>query len=1022
MTHFKSSATWLILTIASVLIGFTLAPISWGSQTPEVSAQSPQVKPVLDAAGNTVQEGERRFNYLMDETGPTRIELDAQGRVVARQSLSGASSTPAKMVAPAGAFHGPSASGIGGSNPSLLELEWKYGLYGSGIGESRVVVFDIDGDGTSEALMGASHRSGFYSNDFWYVVKQTGPDTYSQVWISDLYTAAVSRIAAADVNEDDVGEIYVGLSDGRVYVYDGHSLAETGSFTAGGYVAALVVADADGDGGQEVVTSDNSRIYVYSPLPPFTLEWASTAYGGYRLAVGNVDFDITPEIVTSGGHGYVVDGASHALEWDYATGFGGLLDLGELDSDGIAEIVGETPDGTAIAVFDAELQAPKWQFSTSHGAAALRVTDFDGNGVSEILYGDAQWGSIHCYDGTTQRWAIGNPSHGITDIALGDVNRDGTVEVLWGGGATSTGPDHLHVADTTTRSIEWQSVHLDSPLSAVDTGDVDDDGRNEIVMVSSRSNGGYDDGVIHIFDAVTHNLEWRSTDLPGIETVSGVESLKVGDVDGDGRSEFVIATVDYYDGLFQIYDGQTHTLERQSPLYSSTGFTALAIGDVDNDGQTEIVVGQDRLSSSAPGVYLLVFDGATATEEWRSIDLDVNLTYVYDIDLEDCDNDGHPEIIASVAGEHMYVYDGVTHQPDWVSNLSAYALETFDSDADGEKEILVGTGGGTVEVYSGSTFTFETSFNLGGGVINSLLIDDVNQDWHPEWVVGESTNLSVFSATTEALIWRNDNVGGGPGEFNHIVSSDIDEDGAKEIVIGSRFALYQFGADAVRWQRVYVPIVLRNLCMPLYYDDFSRPESGWPTGDTSDSLLEYVAGEYRILTKSPRSMTLARPGLALSDYALVTNVRNASSVYGTYGLVFAASGGWDQFYSFEISPAGNYALYRYDAGHWTVLTSGLSEHIKLGLSTNQIRIERSGSLIKAYVNQHLLASVSDASFTGPRYIGLIVSTQDQPNVDARFDNFAVYPSSCGETTSAGGEGDIATMHTDAPGDWKSVSR
>jgi hypothetical protein len=1021
MRHLKHPATWLILTTASVLIAFALSPLGWEAETPEVAAQSPQAKPILDVAGNTVQEGARRFNYLMGETGSTRIELDAQGRGVVQQDHPGSSSATAKMVAPAGAFRGPSVLGIGGSNPSLLELEWKYGLYGSGIGESRIVVFDIDDDGTLEALMGGSSGGGFGSDDFWYVVKRTGPDTYIQVWFSDLYTASVNRIAVADVNEDDVGEIYVGLSDGRVSVYDGRSLAETGSFTAGGGVAALVVADADGDGEREVVTSDGSRIYVYSALPPFALEWASTAYGGGSLAVGNVDFDIAPEIVTAGGHGYVLDGTSHALEWDYAAGFGSRVEVGELDSDGIAEIVGAASWYT-ITAFDAELRSPKWQISTSLDIAALRVTDIDANGVAEILYGDGQWGSIHCYDGTTQRWAIGNPEHGVTDIALGDVNRDGTLEVLWGAGATSTGPDFLYVADTATRSIEWQSIHLDGPLSAVDAGDVDDDGRNEIVMVSYESNNGYNDGIIHIFDAVTHNLEWRSADLPGIIAWSGVNSLKIGDVDGDGRTEFVIATANTYDGLIQIYDGQTHTLERQSPTSGGASFTALAIGDVDNDGQTEIVVGQEREHTGATGVYLLVFDGATATEEWRSTGLDTSWGYVYDIDLEDCDNDGHPEMIASVAGEHIYVYDGVTHQLDWFSTLSAYALETLDSDADSEKEILVGTGAGTVEVYSGSTFVLEASFNLGSGAIKSLLIDDINQDWHPEWLIGESANLSIFSDTTKSLIWRNDNMGDSPGQFNHIVSSDIDESGAKEIVIGSRFALYQFGADAVKWQRVYAPIVLRNLCMPMYYDDFSRPESGWPTGDTPDSLLEYVAGEYRILTKSPRSMTLAGPGIAVPDYAVSTSVRNASSVYGTYGLLFAASGTWDQFYSFEISPGGGYALYRYDAGHWTVLASGLSEYIKLGLSTNQLRVERNGSLIRAYVNRHLLANVSDASFTGLRYVGLIVSTRDQPNVDARFDNFAVYPSSCSETTSAGGEVDMATMDMDSPGDWKSVSR
>jgi hypothetical protein len=35
---------------------------------------------------------------------------------------------------------------------------------------------------------------------------------------------------------------------------------------------------------------------------------------------------------------------------------------------------------------------------------------------------------------------------------------------------------------------------------------VDDDGKDEIVMVSFESESGYDEGIIYIFDALTHEL------------------------------------------------------------------------------------------------------------------------------------------------------------------------------------------------------------------------------------------------------------------------------------------------------------------------------------------------------------------------------------------------------------------------------------------------------------------------------------------------------------------------------------
>lgn len=758
-----------------------------------VFAQAPKEKPVSDAYGNAVRDGERRFNYLREEQGGfTKVELDAQDQVTTRQSLS---TSPFDTITIESTGSTGLLSSQAGSVPSLLQLEWKYGLYGSGIGLSRISVFDIDNDSTLEIIAGGSSGGGFGADDFWYVVKQTGPDTYDQIWLSDLYPASIRRIAVADVDANGIGEIYVGLANGEVYVYDGLTLAEIGSFTAAGTITALIVANADGDSSQEIIVSDGSQIYVYSVLT-YALEWTSPTYGGGDLAVGNVDADPAPEIVTTtnAGHGYVIDGISHALEWDYISSFGRIVELGDIDSDGMAEIIGAA-SWYKITAFDADIKTPKWEIPTNLDIGALHVADTNGDNVPEILYGDGQWGSIHCYDAVTktQNWFVSNPEHGVTDIALGDVNNDNTLEVLWGAGATSTGPDYLFVADTTTHMIEWQNVHLDDPLSAVDVGDVDDDGQDEIVMVSFESNNGYDDGIIHIFDATTHTLEWRSTDLPGINAWTGVKSVKIGDVDDDGQTEFVIATANLYDGLIQIYDGKTHTLERQSAGYYGASFTALAIGDVDNDNKTEIVVGQDREHTGATGVYLIVFDGATATEEWKSVGLDTYWGYVYDIELANVDDDSNIEIIASLAGERIYVYDGVTHQLDWLDAIPAYALEVFNVGADGDEDILIGKNNGFIDVYSASTFTLETSFNLGSGTILGLLVDDIDTDGSNEWVVSDSSKLSIFDETASILLWQNDNnMGSSIGLFNHLNSDNIDNDGNKELVLGTSFALYQF--------------------------------------------------------------------------------------------------------------------------------------------------------------------------------------------------------------------------------------
>ena len=288
-------------------------------------------------------------------------------------------------------------------------MEWQYGTYGSGIGLSGISVFDIDGDRKLEMVMGGS-TSTFGASSFWYVVKYSMANTYQQVWISDLYyPASISRIAVDDADGDGIGEIYIGFSNGGAKVYDGYTFQEIGSFMVGSTIVDLVVADADADG----ENGDRHHRWVEN-LCLFCLtlnpKWISSGYGGTSIAVGNVDSDPGPEIVVTNnvyvGHGYVIDGVTHALKWDYINSFGRIVKLGDLDSDGRQEIVGAASWGK-ITIFDADIKTPTWEITTAQDIGALAVADTNGDGIPEILYGDGQWGKIRCYDAVTKARTMG---------------------------------------------------------------------------------------------------------------------------------------------------------------------------------------------------------------------------------------------------------------------------------------------------------------------------------------------------------------------------------------------------------------------------------------------------------------------------------------------------------------------------------------------------------------------------------------------------------------------------------------
>lgn len=194
----------------------------------------------------------------------------------------------------------------------------------------------------------------------------------------------------------------------------------------------------------------------------------------------------------------------------------------------------------------------------------------------------------------------------------------------------------------------------------------------------------------------------------------------------------------------------------------------------------------------------------------------------------------------------------------------------------------------------------------------------------------------------------------------------------------------------------YLPIISAEYCFAGYYDDFSDPNSGWPELEDTDRLLEYKDEEYRILVKNTDIWGGASPGIQVSDYIVTVDVRNVSGVDGSYGIIFQLADDWSTFYTFEIFPDGYYSLWRFEAKKkgWKLLEYQFSEHIKQSTDRNEIQVVRSGDLIRTYANQQLVVEMTESSFTGVDSVGLITSSYDDINVDARFDNFAVNPLDC----------------------------
>jgi hypothetical protein len=256
---------------------------------------------------------------------------------------------------------------IAASGELAITKEWMLSEYGAQIGTTGLILQDLSGDGTMEIVVGTS-------SSIWYVLRQSGPNTYSQIWISDKYPTPIYQIAAADVDNDGVAEIFVGQAT-SISIYRGTDFCQIASFPISFTTQSMEIADTNGDGSKEIIISNEIKVAAYHPLN-FQQLWIINEFGG-DFSVGNVDNDATPEIIMASG--YVLNGATRVEKWHYTGkgGFGVQVELGDVNGDGIAEIVGRSSQ--RIAIFDAVLRSSQWEITTTHTFQALTLVDVNGD-------------------------------------------------------------------------------------------------------------------------------------------------------------------------------------------------------------------------------------------------------------------------------------------------------------------------------------------------------------------------------------------------------------------------------------------------------------------------------------------------------------------------------------------------------------------------------------------------------------------------------------------------------------------